>query len=152
MYEESLRMPLLVRWPGVVEPGTEIDALVQNLDFAPTFLAMAGAQAPDAMQGHSLVPILKGDTPEDWRDAIYYHYYEFPGAHMVQRHYGVRTKRYKLIHYYTIGEWELFDLEKDPDELQNVYGNPGYTEIQQQLNQRLTELREQYNVPEEDPV
>jgi len=152
MYEESLRAPLVVRWPGVVEPGSENNDLIQNLDFAQTFLDMAGVVAPEAMQGSSLVPILEGETPGSWRDAIYYQYHEFPGAHSVQRHYGVRTDRYKLIHYYLIDEWELFDLEVDPDELQSVYGDASYMEVRQELESRLEELRAQYQVPDVDPV
>lgn len=152
MYEESLRTPLIVRWPGVVEPHSENTDLVQNLDFAPTFLDLAGVTVPSEMQGMSLVPLLKGSTPNNWRDAIYYHYYEYPAAHMVQRHYGVRTDRYKLIHYYPIDEWELFDLERDPDELQSVYGDPTYAGVQQELEVKLEELRRQYEVPAEDPM
>ncbi len=152
MYEESLRAPLIVRWPGVVAAGSENDDLVQNLDFAETFLDMAGVPVPESMQGRSLVPLLEGETPPDWRDAIYYHYYEFPGWHSVQRHYGVRTNRYKLIHYYLIDEWELFDLETDPDELQSVHEDPGYAEVRRELETRLAELRAQYEVPAEDPV
>jgi arylsulfatase A-like enzyme len=152
MYEESLRTPLIVRWPGVVEPGSENEDLVQNLDFAQTFLEMAGIPAPEWMQGRSLLPLLEGKEPEGWRDAIYYHYYEFPAVHSVQRHYGVRTDRYKLIHYYLIDEWELFDLQTDPDELHSVYDNPGYAEVRRGLAIRLAELRAQYRVPEEDPV
>ena len=104
------------------------------------------------MQGRSLMPLLEGETPDDWRDAIYYHYYELPGAHSVQRHYGGRTERYKLIHYYLIEEWELFDLETDPDELRSVFGDPGYADVQENLETRLAELRVQYAVPEVDPV
>jgi arylsulfatase A-like enzyme len=152
MYEESLRMPLIVRWPGVVPSGSSNDALVQNLDLAQTFLGLAGVAAPMDMQGQSLAPLLHGEQPSDWRDAIYYHYYEFPGVHAVQRHYGVRTDRYKLIHYYLIDEWELFDLVEDPDELRSVYGDPEYAEMQAALARRLTELRDQYAVPLEDPV
>ena len=91
MYEESLRMPFLVRWPGVIQPGSENRDLVQNLDFAPTFLALAGVAPPPEMQGRSIVPLLSGETPVDWRSSIYYHYYEYPAEHMVPRHYGVRT-------------------------------------------------------------
>jgi arylsulfatase A-like enzyme len=152
MYEESLRMPLIVRWPGVVPSGRSNDALVQNLDLAQTFLELAGVTAPADMQGRSLVPLLHGEQPSDWRDAIYYHYYEFPGVHAVQRHYGVRTDRYKLIHYYLIDEWELFDLVEDPDELRSVYGDPEYAEVQAALAARLAELRDQYAVPTEDPL
>jgi arylsulfatase A-like enzyme len=152
MYEESLRMPLIVRWPGVVEPGSENSDLVQNLDFAETFLDMAGVEVPAHMQGRSIVPLLRGERPADWRDAIYYQYYEYPGVHAVQRHYGIRTERYKLIHYYLIDEWELFDLETDPDELQSVYDDPEYAQVRSDLEVRLVELRVQYAVPDEDPV
>lgn len=150
MYEESLRMPLIVRWPGVVKPGSENTELVQNLDFAETFLDAAGAQIPDDMQGRSIVPVLKGETPEDWRDSIYYQYYEFPAVHQVQRHYGVRTDRYKLIHYYLIDEWELFDLKEDPHEQMNLYTDPKYAEVVKDLKAELERLREQYQVPEDN--
>jgi arylsulfatase A-like enzyme len=152
MYEESLRMPLVVRWPGVVEAGSENSDLVQNLDFAQTFLEMAGLAAPADMQGHSLVPLLRGTKPADWRDAIYYQYFEYPGPHMVRRHYGVRTDRYKLIYYYEIDEWELFDLVSDPNELRNVYDDPANAERIEELERVLLELRELYEVPEDDPV
>jgi arylsulfatase A-like enzyme len=146
MYEESLRMPFIVRWPGVTKAGSEDKHLVQNLDFAETFLEMAGAKVPADMQGRSLVPLLKGESPADWRESIYYHYYEFPGAHSVQRHYGVRTDRYKLIHYYNIGEWELFDLEKDPHELHSMYDDAAYAETQARVKKELDRLRELYKV------
>ena len=150
MYEESLRMPLLVRWPRVVEPGSVNEDLVQNLDFAETFLDIAGANIPADMQGRSLVPILNGRTPADWRKSIYYHYYEYPAVHSVKRHYGVRTDRYKLIHFYhDIDEWELYDLEKDPDELQNIYDNPQYADVVQQLKREIETLQKQYRVPED---
>jgi arylsulfatase A-like enzyme len=152
MYEESLRMPFIVRWPGVVQPGSENSDLVQNLDFAETFLEMAGVDVPADMQGTSLVPLLQGRTPADWRDAIYYHYWEYPAWHMVRRHYGVRTQRYKLIYYYEIDEWELFDLENDPDELSSVYADSEYAEIVADLKARLAQMRADYRVPEEDPV
>jgi arylsulfatase A-like enzyme len=152
MFEESLRTPLIVRWPGATTPGTESAALVQNLDFAQTFLELAGVEAPAAMQGRSLVPLLEGERPDDWRQAIYYQYFEYPGAHMVRRHYGVRTARHKLIHYYEIDEWELFDLETDPQELNSVFDDPGYAETRAELLATLAELRRLYDVPEEDPV
>jgi arylsulfatase A-like enzyme len=152
MYEESLRTPLIIRWPGVVEPGSVNEELVQNLDYAETFLDLAGVPIPDVMQGVSLVPLLRGRTPDDWREALYYQYFEYPAVHMVQRHYGIRTKRYKLIHYYLIDEWELFDLESDPEELQSVYMDPEYREIRQDLSAELVRLRSQYHVPDEDPV
>lgn len=128
MYEESLKMPLIVKWPGVTKPNTTNEHLVQNLDYAQTFLEMAGADQPDDMQGHSLVPLLRGEQPEKWRDSIYYHYYEYPSVHMVPRHNGVRGTRYKLIHFYEFDEWEFYDLERDPDELQNLYEDPAYAD------------------------
>lgn len=149
MYEESFRTPLLARWPGRITPGTVNDNLVQNLDFAETMLDVAGLPVPQDMQGKSLLPLFDGST-ENWRDAIYYHYYEYPGIHMVKRHYGVRTSRYKLIHfYYDVDEWELYDLEKDPQELKNVYGDPAYTTVQAELHQRLRELMQQYGDSDE---
>lgn len=154
MYEESLRMPLIVRWPGVVKPGSVNWDLVQNLDFAPTFLEIAGVEVPADMQGRSLVPLLRGERPGDWRRSIYYRYYEYPAVHDVQRHEGVRTERYKLIHYYLIGEWELFDLEKDPDELRSVYDDPAYASVKAELKAELERLRSHYGVDraEEPPV
>jgi arylsulfatase A-like enzyme len=152
MYEESLRTPLLVRWPGAVQPGSVNHDLVMNLDLAETVLAMGGATAPAEMQGESLVPLLRGRTPDDWRDAIYYQYFEYPGWHMVRRHYGVRTHRYKLIHYYEVDRWELFDLERDPNEMRSLYEDPGYAGVVAELKARLTKLRQQYDVPEKDPV
>ena len=147
MYEESLKMPFIVRWPGVIEPTTENNDLVQNIDFAETFLDMAGVKIPDAMQGRSLVPLMKGQTPSDWREAIYYQYFEYPRWHRVAPHYGVRTQRYKLIHYPMVNEWELFDLVKDPDELKSVYGAPGYQGVQERLKEKLDQLRDRYDAP-----
>lgn len=144
MYEESLAMPLVVKWPGVVEPGLINEDLVQNLDYAPTFLDLAGVDIPDDMQGRSLAPLLMGESQTGWRDAIYYHYYEYPGVHQVARHYGIRTERYKLIRYYQFGEWELFDLQEDPGELRNVYGDPAYHDVGIQLAERLGALRAHY--------
>ena len=146
MYQESFRTPLLVRWPGKIKPGSVSTDFAMNLDFTETFLEIAGVAIPSDMQGKSLVPILNGRTPADWRKSVYYHYYEFPGAHSVRRHYGVRTKRYKLIYFYesAIDEWELFDLEKDPLELQSVYSNPKYAPVVKELKQELQRLRTQY--------
>ncbi|MEM7231577.1 MAG: sulfatase/phosphatase domain-containing protein [Planctomycetota bacterium] len=144
MYEESLKMPLVVRWPGVIRPGSSSQHLVQNLDYAETFLEIAGAPIPGDMQGRSLVPILKGESPSDWRQSIYYHYYEYPGAHMVRKHRGVRTDRYKLIKYYNISEWELFDLKNDPDEVRSVYTNPKYKQIRADLEKELLRLETHY--------
>ncbi len=152
MYEESLRMPLLVRWPGVAAAGVENTDLVQNLDFAETFLDIAGAAVPEDMQGRSLKELIRGRTPQDWRKSIYYHYYEYPAVHMVRRHEGVRTGRYKLIHFYNLDEWELYDLQRDPQEMRSLYGNPLYEEITGELKQELVRLKQLYAVPEEDPV
>ncbi len=144
MYEESLRTPILMRYPKEIPAGTQVDELIQNLDFAPTFLDYAGVDIPSAMQGESFRKVVRKESSE-WRDAIYYTYYEYPSVHMVKRHYGVRTDRYKLIHfYYDIDEWELYDLESDPSEMNNVYDAPEYEEIQKMMHQRLTELREKY--------
>ena len=151
MYEESLRTPLLVRWPGSVKPGSVNSDMVSNLDFAQTFLDLAGVAQPADMQGASLVPLLKGSTPEAWRKSFYYHYYEFPGVHAVARHYGVRTSKHKLIHYYQKKEWELFDLEKDPDELRSVHADPAYAAVRAELEAELVKLRKQHAVPEVDP-
>ena len=154
MYEESLKTPLLVRWPGVVEAGSESEAMVSNIDFPETFLDIAGVDIPADMQGRSLLPILRGTTPKDWRTAFYYHYYEGPpmrAAHNVARHYGVRTQRYKLVHYYIDQEWELFDLEKDPYEMHSVYGVEEYAETQADLERQLADLRRDLRVPEKDP-
>lgn len=150
MYEESLRMPFIVRWPGKVRPGSVNTDFVQNLDFAPTFLEAASVDVPADMQGRSLVPLLEGRTPADWRKSIYYHYYEFPGYHSVRKHYGVRTDRHKLIHFYEIGEWEMYDLGKDPHELKSVYDDPAYAAIRAELERELRRLQAHYQVPEGD--
>ena len=161
MYEESMRTPLIMRLPDrfVRENGLEADGandgkprdipeLVQNIDYAPTFLELAGAEIPDDIQGVSLVPLLKGEHPDTWRDALYYHFYEYPAEHMVKRHYGIRTDRYKLIHFYNdIDEWELFDLRSDPQELHNLYGQKGYETVTKGLKSRLLDLQEQYDDP-----
>ncbi len=154
MYEESLRTPCLIRWPGVVEPGTYNDDIVSPLDFAATFLEVAGAELPPDLQGQSLVPILKGNTPDDWRKSFYYHYYEYPGWHYVRRHYGVTDGRFKLIYFYEpdVDHWEMFDLYNDRNELQNVFDNPAYAKVRQRLEAELARLREELKVPAEDPA
>jgi len=145
MYEQSFRTPLIIKYPKEIKARFEENDMVMNLDFAPTFLDYAGIQIPEDMQGRSLRKILSNKTPGDWRKSVYYHYYEYPGWHMVKRHYGIRTHRYKLIHfYYDIDAWELFDLEKDPDELNNLYENPEYQDIVAGLKTKLKELRKQY--------
>jgi len=150
MYEQSLRTPLLVRYPKEIKPGTVIKNLVQNLDFAPTFLDYAGIQIPDDMQGESFRNLVSGKS-KDFRDAIYYTYYEYPAVHMVKRHYGIATDRYKLIHfYYNVDEWELYDLEKDPDEMKSVYDDPAYADVQKMMHERLIKLRELYGDSDEN--
>ena len=150
MYEESFKTPLVARWPGVIKAGSDSQAFVSNLDFAQTFLDLAGVDTiPEAMQGRSLKPIFQGKTPADWRNSVYYHYYEFPGAHSVRRHYGVRTDRHKLIHYYNINAWELFDLQEDPNELKSVYDDPKQSAKIAEMKAELTRLRTLYKVPED---
>ena len=145
IYDESFKTPLLIRWPGVVEPGSTSDQMVQNLDFAQTFLDMAGIEAPDDMQGESIVPLLKGEDEKWDRDAVYYHYYEYPAVHMVKRHYGIVTREYKLAHfYYDVDEWELYDRMKDPMELNNVYDDPAYAGVVADLKEKLAALRVKY--------
>ncbi|HCN80061.1 MAG TPA: sulfatase [Verrucomicrobiales bacterium] len=144
MYEESLKMPLIISWPGVIKPGSRNTDLVQNLDYAQTFLEMAGAETPSDMQGASLMPLLKGNRPDDWRKSIYYHYYEYPSYHQVPRHNGIRTERYKLINFYEFGEWEFYDLKTDPDELKNLYGNPEKKELINDVRKQLLKLQKGY--------
>ncbi|HSW27921.1 MAG TPA: sulfatase [Longimicrobiales bacterium] len=144
MYEESLRMPLIVRFPAEIAPRVA-DDMVLNLDFAPTFLDYAGVPIPAEMQGESMRPVLAGRTPPDWGRSVYYHYYEYPGSPLIKRHYGVRTERYKLIRFYfDIEAWELYDLEKDPQELHNVYDDPSYAAVVVEMKAELERLRIQY--------
>ncbi len=143
MYEESLRMPLLVSWPGHIKPRTTNDAMVMNIDFAPTLLEAAGAPVPKDMQGRSFLAALEGKKLKDWRTSIYYRYYHYPGDHQVQPHYGVRTERHKLIHYHKLDEWELYDLAKDPRELNNVYSDRSYAGALKTLKSELTRLRKE---------
>ncbi len=145
IYDESFKTPLLVAWPGKVKPGSRSDELVQNLDFAQTFLEAAGVSAPADMQGESIIPVLTGQTGKWTRDAVYYHYYEYPAEHMVNRHYAIVTKDYKLIHYYFVEDkWELIDRKKDPMELKNVYDDPAYAKVRKDLHARLEKLRKKY--------
>ena len=188
MYEESLRTPLLIAYPGHIQPGTVCNKLVQNIDYAPTFLDLAGISKPKELPGRSLTPIFKaGDKVKGWRNSIYYHYYDYPTYHMVRKHDGVRTDRYKLIHFYgeggldavkenkyqrqpgtrehgcmtyltSLGYFEpkdsavnyneLYDLQADPHELNNLYGKPGYEKITKQLQKQLTDYRKSIGVDE----
>lgn len=146
MYEQSFKTPLLVRYPPLIKPGSVSNAMAMNLDFAPTFLEFAGVDKPENEQGASLVSVLAGNTPENWRKAVYYHYYEYPGWHAVKRHYGIRTQRYKLIHfYYDNDEWELYDLKNDPDEMHNVYEYPEYKTVRDSLHAELKLLQKKYS-------
>ncbi len=149
MYEESFRTPLLVKYPKEIKPGTVVNNLVQNIDFAPTFLDYAGLDIPKEIQGNSFRKLVNGEADE-WRDAVYYTYYEFPGEHKVKRHYGVRTERYKLIHfYYDIDNWELYDLQEDPSEMNNIYNDPQYGSIKKEMHEKLDELRKKYRDSDE---
>ncbi len=151
MYEESLKMPLLMRWPGIIEAGRVNSAMVSNVDFAPTFLDCAGATVPADMQGTPFTPLLRGESPKDWRKSFYYEYFEYPAVHMVYPHCGVRTERYKLIHFQykdEIDAWEFFDLKEDPDELHSCYDDPRYAREVETLKAELARLRKSLQVPE----
>lgn len=154
IFEESLRTPLLIRWPGVTRPGSVSNEIVSNLDFAETMLDAAGLPIPADMQGRSLKPILAGNTPADWRKSFYYQYYEYPRPHRVRPHYGVVTDRYKLVRFEGFGEpyTELYDLQKDPAEMRSFYGQPGHRGVQEELEKELTRLRTELKVPEQTPA
>ena len=146
MYEESFRTPLLVYYPGG-KHGV-VKEMVQNIDYAPTFLDVAGAKVPSDIQGQSFLPLLEGRKPANWRQSLYYHYYEYPAEHSVCRHYGIRTKRYSLMHFYNdINAWELYDLKKDPDQMHNIYGKPGTEKLTKNLKKQLLQLQVQYDDP-----
>jgi arylsulfatase A-like enzyme len=144
MYEESLRMPFLVRWPSKIKAGTVSDGMIINVDFAPTLLAAAGEKIPEDIQGRSFLPLLKGEQPKDWRTSMYYRYYHYPTHHKVQPHYGVRTERFKLIFFNKINQWELYDLQKDPRELKNIYSDPASAEIVKSLKAELYRLKKEF--------
>ncbi|MGX1928118.1 sulfatase family protein [Flagellimonas sp. 2504JD4-2] len=150
IYDESFKTPLLIRWPNKIKPGITSEEMVQNLDFAQTFLEAAEIEAPDDMQGESLIPLLTSND-KDWsRDAVYYHYYEYPAEHQVMRHYGIVTVDYKLAHfYYDVDEWELYDRKKDPQEMNNVYADPAYADVVKALHKKLDELRVKYKDSDE---
>ena len=150
MYEESFSMPLLIKYPKEIKPGSVTDEMAVNIDFCPTILDYAGIDIPEGVQGRSLRKVLKGEQPQDWRKSVYYHYYQYPkGWHAVKRHYGVRTDRYKLIHFYNdIDAWELYDLKDDPHEINNVYGKEEYASVQEDLHEKLDSLRQYYDEEE----
>ena len=138
-------MPFVIRYPESIEPGQRVKEMTLNVDFAPTLLEMAGVEIPKEMQGESFVPLINGQGSKQWRDAIYYHYYEYPKWHQVQPHYGIRTDRYKLIHfYYDIDVWELYDLQEDPNELSNLYEDPAQSALIASLKEELKRLQVQY--------
>ena len=147
MYEESLRMPFLIRWPGKIEPGTRYAQLLQNIDYAPTFLEAAGAPVPEEIQGHSILPILENPESDDWRKYLYYHYYEHLTEHGVPRHEGVRGQRYKLINYYSNDGFELIDLQTDPNEMRDVSEDPKYADVLESMKSELARLRQRYDLP-----
>ncbi len=150
IYDESFKTPLLVRWPNEIKPGITNEEMVQNLDFAQTMLEAAQIEAPNDMQGESLMPLLTSNDAEWTRDAVYYHYYEYPAVHQVKRHYGIVTMDYKLVHfYYDVDEWELYDRKKDPNEMNNVYNDPEYADVVSELKTKLDELRKQYGDSDE---
>ncbi len=146
MYEESMRTPLVMRLPKGYNKRGEINQMVQNIDYAPTFLELAGVEVPQDIHGVSLLPLLKGEEPKEWREGLYYHFYEYPAEHMVKRHFGVRTDQYKLIHFYDdVDVWELYDLKSDQSEMNNIYGKKGYEAVTADLKEKLTNLQVQYN-------
>jgi arylsulfatase A-like enzyme len=153
IFEESLRTPLMVRWPGVTKPNSVNKNLVSLLDVAETFLDIAGVDIPPDMQGRSLVPLCRGDVPTDWRTSLYYHYYEFPVPHRVRPHYGVITDRYKLVHYYKpdVDDWELLDRDKDPLETKNYYSDPAYASTVKKLHSVLERLQSEVRETEAPP-
>jgi arylsulfatase A-like enzyme len=143
MYEPSLKMPFVIRWPAVIKPASTSDALATNADFAETFLEIAGAPIPPDMQGHSLVPVLKGEKPSDWRTSFYYRYYHDPGHHNTAAHYGVRTDTHKLIYFWRLNQWELYDLKSDPDEMHNLYNDPAQQDLVKRLKEELYRLKKE---------
>ena len=145
MFEESLRMPFLIRWPGVVQAGSQPKELIQNIDYAATFLGAAGLKPPAEIQGRSLMPLLRGEQTA-WRNSIYYAYYEL-GEHAVPQHFGVRTQTHKLIYFPQADEWNLFDLDRDPAEMKSVYDTPAYQSTRDALTAEFARLREQFDAP-----
>ncbi|MCH8216954.1 MAG: sulfatase [Planctomycetes bacterium] len=148
MFEESLKMPFIIRWPGRIQPGTRCEKLIQNIDYVPTFLEVAGVDVPSDVQGRSLTPLFAEPDSDAWRKSIYYHYYEHGGEHQVPRHEGVRTERYKLINFYSNDGFDLYDLKKDPQEMRDVADDEEYATALTSLKGELQRLREQYDLPE----
>jgi len=148
IYKESVHMPFLIRWPGVVEPGSRFQEMIQNIDYAPTFMEMAGGEVPDGLHGRSFVPVLRGGTPSDWRQSVYYRYFS-EISHNVAQHYGVVTPRFTLFYLPETGDWQLFDHENDPHQLRNVFDDPAHAGTVKELQAELTRLREHYGDTEE---
>ena len=146
MFEESFKMPFVIRWPGKIQPGSRPEALIQNIDYAPTFLDFAGLKAPEEVQGESLLPVLL-DSSKKVRDSLYYAYYEV-GEHAVPQHFGVRTKTHKLFYLPATDEWQMFDLVNDPNEMTNIYNKPNYSDISNELRDEYHRLRKLYDAPE----
>jgi arylsulfatase A-like enzyme len=147
MYEECQRMPFIVRYPKSIKAGSVTSAISMNIDFGPTFLDYAGVEVPADMQGRSLRPVLdaEGKVPADWREAAYYHFYEYPAEHSVKRHYGIRTADCKLIHFYNdVDQWEMYDMNADPKELNNVYDDPAYADKRAQMHALLEKVQQEY--------
>ena len=143
MYEECLRMPFIVRWPNVIKPGSVQEQIAINADFAPTFMDAAGLPVPADMQGRSLLPLLKGESPADWRSSMYYRYYHDPGHHNTAAHYGVRTRTHKLIHFWKQDQWEMYDLATDPQEMHNLYSDPSQQQTVARLKEELYRLKKE---------
>ncbi|MGD0092161.1 MAG: sulfatase [Planctomycetota bacterium] len=143
MYEESLHMPFLIRYPPLIKPGTVNDGMILNVDFAPMLLDLAGEKVPADMQGCSFAPLLRGETPKDWRTAMYYRYYHYPGDHQVQMHYGIRTLHHKLIYFHKLDAWEFYDLDKDPCEIKNLYSDPACADKVKELKDALYKLKKE---------
>jgi arylsulfatase A-like enzyme len=155
MYEQSIRMPFIVRWPGHIKAGSVQSSLAINVDFAPTFMDLAGLKVPTDMQGASLLPLFGGKQPSSWRTGFYYRYYHDPGDHNTRAHYGIRTEAHKLIYYWKKNQWELFDLTQDPDEMHNIYADPAQKRTVEQLKKQLfrlkKELKDQDQFAEQQP-
>lgn len=145
MFEESFKMPFLIRWPGKVAAGSRPEEMIQNIDYAPTFLEAAGVDIPKEVQGHSILPVLTGNA-KDWRKSVYYAYYEI-GEHSVPQHFGVRTEKFKLFYLPETDEWQMFDLEIDPKEMNSVYSDPEYASKLAELTTEYERLRKKFDVP-----
>jgi N-acetylglucosamine-6-sulfatase len=150
MFEQSFKMPFLIKWPGVIKPGTRPEQMIQNIDYAPTFCDAAGVEVPSDVQGKSMLPLFKEENPE-WRDSVYYAYYEV-GEHNVPQHFGVRTKTHKLFYLPATDEWQMFDLVNDPDEMKNIYDNPEHAQVREELTKEYHRIREHYDAPSYEEV